>query len=141
MNTDKSNVCRIYIRTQIMKNKKKMWSAILQYKANYVNTEHIDIPQEYLIGKHRSDLYAIYDCVCRYVPIASTIYIYIENEQIVFEWNEEHKKDHAFCKSTRDQDLWQKLLYMAKRKRINIEIFGEKSVLTGITSLLTEEEW
>lgn len=140
MNSNIKDVFRIYIRTQRHNHKNIIWTAILQFGSDYAKTDSLVIPLNFALNKHRADLYAVYDCICRYTPVASNVHIYINNSELAFEWNEEHEKDHEFCKSTLDQDLWQKLIYMAKRKRLKIDFFDKNSILTGISITEGEEE-
>lgn len=130
------NEYRVYINVQSLSYDRKMWSALIQCNDKYAKTDYVEIASNYTRkGKHGLSLYAIYDCLNQYMPFNSKVNIYIDNDQIAFEWNEEYKKDCQFCSQTKDTDIWEKIIFITKRKKIQLSIYGSDSLLTCISEI------
>ena len=91
-----------------------------------------------LLTEHKAVLLAMEKLVKGIDRDDIDITVYTNCEEIAFEWREEYRKDHVFCKSTEDQDLWRRLINYVEGKHIRFDIKGSESALTAFTQLERE---
>ena len=57
---------------------------------------------------------------------------YADNDQIAYEWNNEHMKEGAFSDATEDLDLYNSIIKLLCGKHLSMEIVGKDNVLSSM---------
>ena len=128
---------RLFLGAVVVNKDVALCAAVIKAGGGYQRLPELAIEEEGLT-EHRAVLLTI-DRILRSIgkPKAQ-ITVYTSCEEAAFEWREEYKKDHTFCKSTADQDAWKRIVNYTEGTNIILDIKGQDSPLTALAALEQE---
>ena len=83
------------------------------------------------ITKHRAILFGLYKTLEDLLKIGNfwEIDYYANDNFVSFEWETEYKCDHRFADSTKDQDIWAKIVKIVENNDIELNVHGEDNFI------------
>lgn len=89
-------------------------------------------------GFHRAALLALIDA-CKYIVTnrhgkkRAVLHYHTKCDNLAFEWGVEYKEDGSFSHQTKDIDLWQTVAAYVAHQKIDLSVYGNDAVMTGMT--------
>lgn len=108
------------------------------YNGRYIRMNDYKWTQDAIkrpLTEHSLILLSLLAFLSTYVLPGDNLVLYVSNPEVSFEWQKEYTESGRFAKSTKDQDLWKRIINFVKGKKINLTIKGNESPLSSIAEL------
>lgn len=130
---------RIFIGTTKSGNKKGSYAIGVGAHDEYMMLPAVSISSQSPMTQEKLILNAVLDFLQRFLSVKQRqrpeLHFYIQNDKLVYEWNEEYLKTGKITAEREEADLWRSILALTRANHLNVAFSGTDSPLNALTKL------